>query len=118
MNGLLSVLCKPGPFYFTTLLLPALFKASTPEDKSRVVNTTSAGSITGVSFFGSGLDFATFKDSPYRRKYSTTDLYGQSKLVRAVITGVEPIDKAKTFRPIRGTWCSPRSWPGVMGIRL
>ena len=118
MNGLLSVLCKSGPFYFTTLLLPALFKASTPEDKSRVVNTTSAGSISGVSFFGSGLDFATFKDSPYRRKYSTTDLYGQSKLVCAVITGIELIDKAKTFQPTRGMWYSPRNWPGAMGIRL
>ena len=77
----LSILCKPGPFYFTKLLLPALFKASTPENKSRVVNVSSAGSIGSLSYFGSGLDFATFKDSPHRRKYSTGDLYGQSKLV-------------------------------------
>jgi len=75
-----------GPFYFTTLLLPALFKASTPENKSRVVNTSSAGSIGGVSLFGSGLDFATFKDSPHRRKYRTIDLYGQSKFGNVVFT--------------------------------
>jgi len=41
----LTGLCELGPFYFTTLLMPALFKASTPENKSRVVNTSSAGSI-------------------------------------------------------------------------
>ena len=93
----LNVLYGPGPFYFIKLLLPALFKASTPENKSRVVNISSAGSIAGVSLFGSGLDFATFKDSPHRRKYSSYDLYGQSKFVRVVITNIKPIDKTKTF---------------------
>ena len=88
----LSVLWEPGPFYFTTLLLPALFKASTPENKSRVVNTSSAGSIGSLSLFGSGLDFATFKDSPCRHKYGTADLYGQSKFVCAVIMGIELTD--------------------------
>lgn len=83
---ILSALYMPGPFYFTKLLLPALLKASTPENKSRVVNTSSAGSMTAVSFSGSGLDFATFRDSPHRRKYSTSDLYGQSKLVRRTIS--------------------------------
>ena len=78
----LSAFRKPGPFYFTKLLLPALFKASTPENKSRVVNTSSAGGIVAISYFGSGLDFATFKDSPRRRKYSSLNLYGQSKFVR------------------------------------
>jgi len=88
----LTGLCELGPFYFTTLLLPALFKASTPENKSRVVNTSSAGSIASLSLFGSGLDFATFKDSPHRHKYSTGKLYGQSKFVCAVTTGIELTD--------------------------
>ena len=79
----LSASYEPGPFFFTTLLLPALFKASTPETKSRVVNTSSAGSIAAVSLTGSGLDFATFKDSQRRRKCSATDRYGQSKFVSA-----------------------------------
>lgn len=82
-TSVLSALYGLGPFYFTTLLLPALFKASTPENKSRVVNTSSAASIAGVSCFGSGLDFASFKDS---RKYKPTDMYSQSKFVRAVIS--------------------------------
>jgi len=102
----LNVLCEPGPFYFTNLLLPALFKASTPENKSRVVNISSSSSITGVSLFGSGLDFATFKDSLHRHKYSLYDLYGQSKFVCVAITSVErrTIDKAKDFQPTRGMW--------------
>ena len=77
---ILSNFGEPGPFYFTKLLLPALFKASTPENKSRVVNVSSAASVSAVSFFGPGLDFATFKDSPYRRKWES-GLYGQSKFV-------------------------------------
>ncbi|KAF9652075.1 NAD(P)-binding protein [Thelephora ganbajun] len=75
-----------GPFYFTKLLLPALFEASTPENRSRVVNTGSASGITGISFFGSGLDFATFKDSPRRGKYSAGHLYSQSKLGNVIFT--------------------------------
>jgi len=90
----LSVLCGSGPFYFTTLLLPALFKASTPENKSRVVNTSSAASIVGVSFFGSGLDFASFKDS---HKYKPTEMYGQSKFVRTVVTGLRWLVKLRLF---------------------
>lgn len=68
-----------GPFYFTKLLLPALLSASSPGEKSRVVNTSSAKGIVGSSYFGSGLDFATFKDSPARRKRGTGVLYDQSK---------------------------------------
>jgi len=75
-----------GPFYFTKLLLPALLKASTPGDKSRVVNISSAGSINAVSLFGPGLDFATFKDSPARLKYGMRALYGQSKFGNVVFT--------------------------------
>jgi hypothetical protein len=96
----LSAFYKPGPFYFTKLLLPALFKASTPENKSRVVNTSSAGSVPAVSFSGSGLDFATFKDSPHRHKYNAGVLYNQSKLVRPAITDIELIDKLRLSNPL------------------
>lgn len=75
-----------GPFYFTTLLLPPLLNASSAGEKSRVINVSSAGSIPGTSLSGSGLDFATFKDSPSRRKYSTRVLYNQSKLGNVVFT--------------------------------
>jgi len=91
-TGVLSVLWEPGPFYFTTLLLPALFKASTPENKSRVVNTSSVTSIGSLSLFGSGLDFATFKDSPHRHKYGAGKMYSQSKFVCAATTGIELTD--------------------------
>ena len=113
----LSVSCEPGPFYFTKLLLPALFKASTPENKSRVINLSSAGSMFGVSIFGSGLDFATFKDSPRRRKCTGGVLYSQSKLVRSATTSIEFIDNIEAFPLTRGTWCSPRSLPGAMAIK-
>ncbi|KAF9783764.1 hypothetical protein BJ322DRAFT_1007799 [Thelephora terrestris] len=75
-----------GPFYFTKLLLPALLKTSSLGDKSRVVNVSSAGSLHGASISGSGLDFATFKDSPVRRKYPPRALYDQSKLGNVVFT--------------------------------
>ena len=108
---------EPGPFYFTKLLLPVLFKASTPENKSRVVNTSSAGSIMGVSYFGSGLDFATFKDSPRRRRYYSGELYNQSKLVRPTATNLILIDETKTFQTTREMLCSLRNWPGGMVIK-
>ena len=95
----LNAFCKPGPFYFTKLLLPALFKASTPENKSRVVNTSSATSVPAVSFSGSGLDFATFKDSPHRHKYNPGALYNQSKLVRLAITDIELINNLRLSDP-------------------
>ena len=113
----LSAFHKPGPFYFTRLLLPALFKASSPENKSRVVNTSSAGGIAAISYFGSGLDFATFKDSPRRRKYSSINLYGQSKFVRPKTTNFDVIGKAKTPKPTRGTSCLLRNWPGGMATK-
>ncbi|KAF9783762.1 NAD-binding protein [Thelephora terrestris] len=73
-----------GPYYFTELLLPALYKTSTSENKPRVVNLTSQMGLIGASAFGSGLDFSTFKDSPKRRKMSGTALYSQSKLGNVV----------------------------------
>jgi len=75
-----------GHFYFTELLIPALYKASTPELKSRVVNLSSQMGILGVSAFGSGLDFSTFKDSPTRRKLPGYILYSQCKLGNTVYT--------------------------------
>lgn len=82
-----SAFCELGPFYFTKLLLPALLNASAPEDKSRVVNTSSAAGVRGSSYFGSGLDFATFKDSPARRRLGTRVLYNQSKMVHLQLGG-------------------------------
>ena len=96
----LSTFYKPGPFYFTKLRLPALFEASTPENKSRVVNTSSAGSVPAVSFSGPGFDFSTFKDSPYKRKHNTGELYNQSKLVCPSITDISLIDKLRLFDPL------------------
>ncbi|KAF9652077.1 NAD(P)-binding protein [Thelephora ganbajun] len=75
-----------GHFYFTELLIPALYRASTPEHKSRVINLSSQMGIIGVSAFGSGLDFSTFKDSPTRRKIFGYTSYSQSKLGNTVHT--------------------------------
>lgn len=65
-----------GHFYFTKLLLPTLIATAkaAPDGKARVITTSSSAHVVGP-----GLKFATFKDSPARRKMSTTDLYGQSK---------------------------------------
>jgi NAD(P)-dependent dehydrogenase (short-subunit alcohol dehydrogenase family) len=64
-----------GHFYFTKLLLPTLIATakSAPDGKARVITTSSS------AHFFKGLTFSTFKDSPARKKLSTTDLYGQSK---------------------------------------
>ena len=71
----------PGHFYFTKLLLPALF--NTPAGrKARVINTTSFVHLFGSSFVGPGLEFDTFKDGPKRMRMGKVWLYGQSKFVR------------------------------------
>jgi len=65
-----------GTFYFTKLLLPALLStaAETPDKKPRVITTGSmAHNIC------SRIQFDTLKDTPQRKKLSTTSLYGQSK---------------------------------------
>ena len=69
-----------GHFYFTKLVMPALLAAAaaSPEGIARIVNTSS-----NAHWF-SGLDYNTFRDSPARRKKSTTILYGQSKTVSFV----------------------------------
>jgi len=67
-----------GHYYFTTLLIPALLAGakSSPDGKARVVNTSSSASV-----LTSGVNFNTLKDTPARKKYSTSSLYAQSKLV-------------------------------------
>ncbi|KAG2365091.1 hypothetical protein BDR07DRAFT_1278189 [Suillus spraguei] len=64
-----------GHFYFTKLLLPTLIATakSAPDGKARVITTSSSAHAL------QGLTFSTFKDSPARKKMSTTQLYGQSK---------------------------------------
>ncbi|KAH7101214.1 hypothetical protein BKA62DRAFT_638978 [Auriculariales sp. MPI-PUGE-AT-0066] len=65
-----------GPFYFTKLLLPALFES----DDARVVNTSSSASIIGK------IDFDSFVDGKARRKHITRFLYAQSKLGNIIVT--------------------------------
>ncbi|KJA25648.1 hypothetical protein HYPSUDRAFT_134827 [Hypholoma sublateritium FD-334 SS-4] len=66
-----------GHFYLTKLLLPALIAGakSSPDGKSRVVNTASSASL-GVT----GINFNTLKESPLRKEKGGQFLYGQSKL--------------------------------------
>ncbi|KAF8885699.1 NAD(P)-binding protein [Gymnopilus junonius] len=66
-----------GPFYFTTLLLPALIAGakSSTDGKARVVNTSSS-----AAYFTDKIDFNTLKDTPARKKLSPATLYSQSKL--------------------------------------
>ncbi|EPQ56499.1 NAD P-binding protein [Gloeophyllum trabeum ATCC 11539] len=69
-----------GHFYFTKLLLPTLLETAktAPEGKVRVITTSSSAHL----FFG--LDFATFKDGPKRRKIDPGRLYAQSKFGNVV----------------------------------
>ncbi|KIM45672.1 hypothetical protein M413DRAFT_24821 [Hebeloma cylindrosporum] len=66
-----------GHFYFTKLLIPSLVAGakSSADGKARVVNTSSSASL-----LTSGVDFNTLKDTPARKKRTTTTLYAQSKL--------------------------------------
>ena len=70
-----------GHYYFTKLLLPALFNTPVGR-KARVVNTSSFFHLFGSSLVGPGLEFDTFKDGPNRRRKGNLWLYGQSKFVR------------------------------------
>jgi NAD(P)-dependent dehydrogenase (short-subunit alcohol dehydrogenase family) len=78
-----------GHFYFTKLLIPLLKEgAKTSSDgKARIVTTSS---ITHV--FVNKLNFATFKDSPERRRKFKKLLYPQSKYVRIVQAPFESVD--------------------------
>ncbi|TEB33151.1 NAD(P)-binding protein [Coprinellus micaceus] len=66
-----------GPFYFTSLLLPALLRgaSSSPDGKARIVTTSSA-----ASYLSHPIDFNTLKDGTKRRGHSAGWLYYQSKL--------------------------------------
>ena len=81
-----------------------------------MVNVSSAASVSAVSFFGPGLDFATFKDSPHRRKWES-GLYGQSKFVRHTTASGRSFDQANIFQPTRGMSYSLRNLPGGMVIK-
>ncbi|KAL1750858.1 hypothetical protein FB107DRAFT_279223 [Schizophyllum commune] len=66
-----------GHFYLTTLLLPTLLLTArlSPDGTVRVINTSSSGHTIVEN-----IDFNTLKDGPARRKTTSTNLYGQSKL--------------------------------------
>ncbi|KAJ7613352.1 NAD-P-binding protein [Mycena polygramma] len=70
-----------GHFYFTKLLLPLLISTakSVPDGRARIISVSS-----GAHHF-SGLNFATFKDGPERRKSGTQKLYAQSKFAVVVL---------------------------------
>ncbi|TCD65870.1 hypothetical protein EIP91_002132 [Steccherinum ochraceum] len=70
-----------GHFYFTELLMPALFagQASSPDGYARVITTSSI-----LSFYET-LHYDWFRDSPARRKKNTMDMYHQSKFGNVVV---------------------------------
>ncbi|THH31611.1 hypothetical protein EUX98_g2596 [Antrodiella citrinella] len=70
-----------GPFYFTELLMPALFagKETSSDSHARIITTSSFGA------FLSGLHWDTFVDGPPRVKLGTKRLYLQSKNANVVI---------------------------------
>ena len=66
-----------GHFYFTELLMPALFAGAqtSPDDHARVVTTAS------MAAYMQTLEYDTFRDGPARRALGTVKLYNQSKHV-------------------------------------
>lgn len=73
---------RTGPFYFTTLVLPALLAVgtATPDDPARVVNTSSFASELSKK-----IDYTTFKDGQSRKKAGAFQLYNDSKFVSALL---------------------------------
>ncbi|EPQ57453.1 NAD P-binding protein [Gloeophyllum trabeum ATCC 11539] len=71
-----------GHFYFTELLMSALIAGAetSPDKKARVVTTSSFG-----NYMVKGIDFASFRDGPERKKLGPQDLYSQSKLGNVLI---------------------------------
>lgn len=62
-----------GPFYLTQLLMPAILKAAEGSpDKARVIFTSSS--------VQNGIKWNTLTDTPARKKTSSAQRYGQSKL--------------------------------------
>lgn len=74
-----------GHFYLSTLLLPTLIStARTNEDgKARVVNTASSAHYVARA---DPLNFDSFIDGGARRKYTTEDMYCQSKFANIVFS--------------------------------
>ena len=67
-----------GPWYFTTLLIPAL-RAAVPDGGARVVTVASSGAD-----FLSKIEWKAFTDSPERRAVGPQNLYIQSKFFNVV----------------------------------
>ncbi|KAI0745540.1 NAD(P)-binding protein [Earliella scabrosa] len=67
-----------GHFYLTQLLIPVLLSGA-PDQRARVINTSSMGH-TSVS----GIDFDTLKEHGKRKKLGTQKLYFQSKFATVV----------------------------------
>ncbi|TCD65860.1 hypothetical protein EIP91_002121 [Steccherinum ochraceum] len=70
-----------GHFYFTELLMPALFagKETSPDGHARVITTSSSGAHFDT------LHYETFRDGPKRRKMLSMSLYSQSKFGNIVV---------------------------------
>ena len=69
-----------GHFYLTKLLLPVMLDTAkdTPNGKVRVVSTSSSAMLLAPP---SGIDYATLKDGPVRRRSDPVKLYQQAKAV-------------------------------------
>ncbi|PIL34954.1 hypothetical protein GSI_02741 [Ganoderma sinense ZZ0214-1] len=70
-----------GHYYFSKLLMPALFAGAqtSPDHHARVITTSSSGAYLQT------LEYDTFRDGPARRKLGTTQLYYQSKHGNAIV---------------------------------
>ncbi|KAI0792827.1 NAD(P)-binding protein [Abortiporus biennis] len=90
-----------GHWYFTELLMPALFagKETSPDGYARVITTSSSG-----AYFDT-LHFETFKDGPERKKLGTQSLYFQSKFGNVVVA--REVAKRYADRGILSMSCNP-----------
>jgi len=90
-----------GHFFFAKLLIPALIagKESSPDHHTRIVHTSSSAAYQYT------LNWESFKDSPARRKMSTTNLYSQSKFGNVVVA--RELAKRYADQGIVSTSCNP-----------
>ena len=105
-----------GHFYLTTLLLPTLIStAKTNEDgKARVVNTASSAHYVARA---DPLNFDTFIDGGARWKYTTEDMYCQSKFVRVILSDLcELLGSCRVnyARPTSSFQTNSRDGTGIM----
>lgn len=72
-----------GHWYLTKLLVPIMIETAghSPPKSVRVVHVSSVAHYLARNKL---LDFESFKGGPQRDKYTTADLYAQSKSVRRV----------------------------------